>query len=231
MLLAPVCVFSQTISGIITDRNDQGAIANVIVRNKRNNQIAFSDSKGNYVLQAQPGDSILFVSQGYYPFQMLMPQGISVYRQINLERKILSLHEVVIRPGWTTYQLDSIDRQSTYQGALTQKKTTSVFSPFSLIADNVSKKARQRWRFQENFVKWEHQKFIDTRYTPDEVKKLTGLEGDSLAAFINTYPIPYDYARAASDIEIKMWIKSNYREWIKHPYVPELPVVDFNSQD
>lgn len=228
-LVLSVPIFAQTLSGMITDMNDHGAVANVIVRNKRTNQIVYSDDKGSYELQAQSGDSILFISQGYYPFQMIMPQAKTLYRQITLERKILSLHEVEIRPGWTPYQLDSIDRFVTYQGALEQKKTTSPFSPFSLIADNVSKKARQRWRFQENFVNWENQKFKDTRYTPEEVTRLTRLEGDSLAAFMNTYPIPYDYARTASDMEIKMWIKSNYREWLKHPYVPDLPEVDFTD--
>lgn len=223
--------FSQTLSGIVTDMSDHGAIANVIVRNKNGNELAYTDHSGKFSIGAQEGDSILFISQGYYTFQMIMPEGGSRYRQINLERKILSIHEIQVTPGWTPYQKDSIERHSRYRGALEQEKETSVFSPFTAIADNISKSARQRWRFQKNYVIWEKQKFIDTRYTREEVHQLTGLSGDSLAAFMNAYPIPYDYARTASDLEIKMWIKYNYREWMKHPIVPDLPEIDFSKEE
>jgi len=36
-----------------------------------------------------------------------------------------------------------------------------------------------------------------------------------MAEFMNQYPMDYDYARAASDLEIKMWIKYNYQDYLK----------------
>jgi hypothetical protein len=29
------------------------------------------------------------------------------------------------------------------------------------------------------------------------------------------YPMAYDFARTATDLELKMWIRDNYREWLK----------------
>lgn len=226
-------VWAQNLNGVVIDMMDKGAITNVIIRNKNNDQVVYSDAQGHFQIKAQPGDSILFYSQGYYPTQMMVPGNRAnngdVFRTISMKRKAIMLQEVSIRPGWTPYQLDSIERRQTYRGALDQKKTTSVFSPASLLADNISRKAKQRWRFQKNYAQWEQQKFMDTRYTPGEVYKLTGLQDDSLAAFMNAYPMSYDYARTASDLEVKMWIKYNYRQWIKHPYVPDLPDVEFTD--
>ena len=34
--------------------------------------------------------------------------------------------------------------------------------------------------------------------------------------------IPFDFARAASDVEIKMWIKYNYLDWQNNPKIVEL---------
>lgn len=225
-------VWAQNLNGVVIDMADNGAIANVIIRNKNNNQIVYSDVQGHFQIKAQAGDSILFFSQGYFPTQIMMPGNPAngdVFRNVSMRRKEIMLPEVSIGPGWTPYQLDSIERRQIYRGALDQKKTTSVFSPASLLADNISRKAKQRWRFQKNYAQWEEQKFKDTRYAPDEVYKLTGLQGDSLAAFMNAYPMSYDYARTASDLEVKMWIKYNFRQWIKHPYVPDLPNVEFTD--
>ena len=100
----------------------------------------------------------------------------------------------------------------------------AVFSPASALAEQFNKKSKQRARFQENFSKWESQKFVDTRYSSEMVQALTGLTGDTLAAFINAHPMPYDYARAATDLEIKMWVRYNYREWIKKPITLPPPI-------
>ncbi|HET8572882.1 MAG TPA: hypothetical protein VFL76_03325 [Edaphocola sp.] len=227
LTLLPHLVLAQDLSGMVIDMTDQGGIANVIIRNKNTDRIAYSDNRGHFSIKAQKGDSILFFSQGYFPARIMMPGNGEISRTVPMKRKEITLHEISIRPGWTAYQLDSIERRQIYSGALDQKKTTSVFSPVSLLADNVSRKGKQRWRFQKNYAQWEQQKFIDTRYAPEEVHKLTGLQGDSLAAFMNAFPIAYDYARTASDLEVKMWIRYNFRQWIKHPYVPDLPDVKF----
>jgi hypothetical protein len=63
------------------------------------------------------------------------------------------------------------------------------------------------------------QKFIDTRYTPELVTKLTGYTGDTMILFMNTYPMDYSFARAASDLELKMWIRNNYKEHMQHQMV------------
>jgi hypothetical protein len=39
---------------------------------------------------------------------------------------------------------------------------------------------------------------------------------------MNAYPMPYDFARVASELEIKVWIREQFKEWLKNPIIPIL---------
>jgi hypothetical protein len=54
------------------------------------------------------------------------------------------------------------------------------------------------------------------------VAALTGLTGDTVGYFMNANPMPFDYARAATDLELKMWIRYNYKQWLKNPVIPSV---------
>lgn len=217
-------ISAQMLQGVVTENDGSEPLIAVSVSNKTRNQTTITDLDGKYSIAAQKGDDIEFSYVGYYPLSIMMPEDGNVFRRVSLKKKLFSLDEVIIGPSYTPYQLDSIARRKTYSLALSRERVSStvmgsIFSPASALAEQFSKKSKQRFRFQKNFVKWEDQKFVDTRYSSEEVAALTGLQGDTLAAFINAHPMPSDYARTATDLEIKMWIKYNYREWIKKPII------------
>jgi hypothetical protein len=215
--------------GIVAENDGGSAMPAVIVKNKTKTQSTMTDVDGKYSIRADKGDEIEFSCMGYYPLTVLMPEAGNVFRRVSMVKKLFSLEEVEIRPDYTPYQLDSMRRRKLYALDLSREKVSStvmgtIFSPASALAEQFSKKSKQRFRFQKNFVKWEAQKYVDTRYTPEEVASLTGLGGDTLATFMNAYPMPSDYARSATDIEVKMWIRYNYREWAKKPMVLPPPI-------
>jgi hypothetical protein len=216
-------LFSQTFEGVVTDYDGGAPLIGVSIRNIETNQGAITGIDGKFRIRASKNDEIEFSYLGYYSFRMRVPEG-SLYRLVSLKKKLFELDDIVIRPDYTPYQLDSIERRKTYNLALNRNFASSsvlgsVFSPASALAEQFDKKSKQIKRFQQNYFKWEDQKFVDTRYSFAEVSKLTGFTGDTLAAFIAAYPMPVDYARTATDMEIKMWIRYNYREWIKKPIV------------
>jgi len=216
-------VSAQTLTGVVVD-SDDSTLAGIIIQNKTHLQTAMSDANGNYSINAYKGDVVEFTYLGYYPYSVQKLEDGNTSRKVVLNKKAYTLDEVVIGPQYTPYQLDSIERRKTYGGALgrgfaSSSVLGSIFSPASALAEQFSKEAKQVKRFQRNFAKWENQKFIDTRYSFEEVSNLTGLTGDTLAAFIAAYPMAPEYARTATDLEVKMWVKYNYREWIKKPIV------------
>jgi hypothetical protein len=128
--------------------------------------------------------------------------------------KPVQLKDVTIYRGPTEYQKDSANRASIYKSAFEYEQQKSVMTPVTSIYQKFSKKYKNLRKFQDQIQDMERQKFIDTRYNTDLVKVLTKLPDDSVSIFMNQYPIEYDFVRAASDLEIKMWIKYNYQEFI-----------------
>ncbi len=208
---------AQTLKGIVADAVTGKPLSPVVVLNVRTGISVYTDDEGQFSLHAQSGDQIALTFIGYKTMQWKMPPVIGVLQQhIEMEPLSYQLDEFVIRTrNYTAYQLDSLERSSTYQRALARQRGGSVMSPVSFVAEQLSGRSKRIFRFQKEFNYWEDQRFIDSRYTPDLVHMLTGLEGDTLAAFMNAYPMPYDYARVATELEIKMWIRTNYKTFLK----------------
>jgi hypothetical protein len=129
--------------------------------------------------------------------------------------KAVALKEVTIKQGPSSYQNDSASRASLYKDAFGYKQTTSVMSPVTSLYQVFSKKHKSMRHFQDQIVDMEKQKFIDTRYTTELVCSLTKIPENKAIEFMKAYPMEYDYARGASELEIKMWIKFYYQEYLK----------------
>lgn len=213
---------------MVIDGESGKPLSTVSVYNTKTQQYAYTNASGNFFLSANKGDIISFSFIGYKTQTKIVPSSIGTAEMhIDLFRISYELDEFIYRPLYTPYQLDSMQRKSTYQRALAREKVRSVMSPVSLLADRLSKKSQQIYRFQKSFNYWEGIKFIESIYSPELVTQMTGLKGDTLAHFINIYPMPYDYARVASELELKMWIRERYKEWLKSPsYPPVIPAGD-----
>lgn len=202
------------LKGTVVNGETGEPLTAVAVLNIRSQQYAYTNRAGAFNLPAYKGDKISFSLPGFKTQERTVPAAIGA-AEMHIEMFPISyqLEEFVFRPLYTPYQLDSIERQSTYQRALAREKGGSVMSPVTFLAERISKRSRQIFKFQESFDYWENQKFIESRYNADIVRQLTGLKGDTLAFFINENPMPYDFARVASDLEIKIWIREKFRAW------------------
>jgi hypothetical protein len=221
LLLAGPVVYGQVLKGIVVDGENNAPLAAVAVVNMQTNQSAYTDATGRFVITAKKGEQVSFSSVGYRNQLKTVPAALGVAEmKIEMFHISYELEEFVLRPKYTPYQMDSIARQSTYARALARQKGGSIMSPVTLIAEKLSKRSKRIFNFQKSFNYWEDVKYIESRYTPEMVSSLTGLKGDSLAYFMNAYPMAFDYARVVSDLELKMWVRNNYKAWIKSPDLP-----------
>ncbi|MCB9047738.1 MAG: carboxypeptidase-like regulatory domain-containing protein [Chitinophagales bacterium] len=214
--LAPLPGVAQTLKGRVTEKGSGQPLYPVTVVNLSTQKSTYSNPEGYFTIQAVAGDKVAFSYIGYKAAQYQMPISVGVYTaDINLEAISYRLQEVILMPDYTQYQIDSIENVKTYRPFLSRSKSSVLGSPFSFVAEKFNKRSKQIFKFQKKFNQWEDARFIDTRYTPELVAEMTGMQGDSLGHFMNAYPMPYDYARAATDLEMKMWIRYHYREWLK----------------
>ncbi len=210
----PASLMAQTVSGTVVDKESGLPIKGVqIVAVNDANAKTSTDAQGRFTLPGTGGESFYIAAAGYAQQIRRAPELVgNVPWKIQLQLFSVSLGEVRVRPFSEGYQLDSFTRVKTYERALSRQRS-SVMSPVSFLAERLSVKQRRLFAFQKDFARMEDEKFIDTRYTPQLTAELTNLSGDTLAHFMNQNPMPYDFARAATDLEIKMWIKDRYKSW------------------
>ena len=204
------------VNGIVYDSTTKAPIFSATIENMTTHQGSFSNVKGEFRIEASLGDYIVFTHVGYARrvISIKVTDNISELK-VYMSTKATSLKEVTIKLGPTEYQLDSAKRASLYDRAFDYQQQKSVFSPISSVYQKFSKKYKNLRKFQDQIVDMEQEKFIDNRYKPELVNSLTKLEDEELASFMNQYPMEYDYARVASELEIKMWIKYNFQDYIK----------------
>lgn len=213
--------------GVVTDAATHKPLYPVTVVNLSTQAVAYTNENGLYTIIANQGDVVAFSYVGYKSIEKHKPPSVIIASiNIQMERLEYQLQEFRFHLGnLTKYQIDSIDRAKTYKIPLSRTPPNPFASPASALAELFSKRAKRTYEFQQNFRNGEIEKFVDTRYTPELVTELTGFTGDTIGHFMYAYPMEYDFARLATDLEIKMWIRSNYRDWVaKRP--PVSPAAD-----
>ena len=206
---------AQEMSGLILDADTKHEIQGVAIVNKRTNMVALSDKWGNFSIRASPADSLLFTHTSYEPVYEVVNFSLgSKYKVVLMKAKVYELGPATIK-GMTKYQQDSAANRDMFTHAMNEPIThfSPIFQPVSFIVDKILGISKRAKRFKADFNSNEQNAFIDTRYSPEIVSSQTGLKGDGLAYFMNAYPMPYDFARTANDLEIKMWVRNNYKQY------------------
>ena len=205
-------VAAQTLSGTISDSTTGAPLQDVSVLNIGTRQSAESNAEGHFTIAALPGDSVSFFSMGYVPAGIRVKGSVA---DIRMAGRRVDLKEFVLHSPLSPYQMDSMARRELYRQELGTEPVKphytglGVDNLFSAIAQHFSRKYKQNKKFKKTFEQDERQHFIDSRYTPG----LTPLTGDDLAVFMNTFPMDYSFARSATDLELKMWIRNNYKRY------------------
>lgn len=224
--------YAQHMSGTVFDDQDNTPLQSAVILNKRTGNSALSDQKGMFRLHVKYGDTLTVTLVSYESLSFTVKETKQEFvRNIYLSPESDMLETFVVN-NLTPYQRDSLARRNLYNAPLNREWVSggrAVFSPMTALAQQFSRKAKQRRRFQLNYNDWENQKFIESRYTPELVATVVPLRGDTLISFINNYPIAADFARAATDLELKMWIRYNYLEWEKKPKIIKLD--DFKPEE
>ena len=220
LLLAWIGSRAQVLRGSVADGQTTRPLYGATVIDKRTDQVVHTDELGIFSLPAQYGDSIIFLFSGYHTetrvADLTMPMQIAM-QPLSVRLKEFVLHDL------TPFQKDSVEMTTLYSKELNAPRVTPGFSTangggftgvIGSAVQKISRGYKQNQRFKQTFEHDMQQKYIDTRYTPALVTSLTGLTGDTLIMFMNTHPMDYAFARAATDLELKMWIRTTYRTYL-----------------
>ena len=213
----PLGAEAQNITGRVLADVTGEPIADVIIANKSTSEATSTDSLGYYTIPASSGDMLLFYRLGYTTHR----QQVNCNHQVTTMKLVdTTLSEVVIIAR--SYKLDSTERAIIYgRGLREARKTIHVTLSNGIVFHNlpsqfakrITGRLKREKHFLKQFEEGEQEKFIVTRYNITVVSKVTGLQGDDAAHFMNAYPMAHDYARVATDLEVYAWIKNNYKQY------------------
>ncbi len=223
----------QTLKAYVRASNDFEVLNAVVVKDVQSGRTATTDATGYFELKTAADHQLEFSRVGINTTLITVKAPMfRAIQQILLKYDVGSLEGVSVS-GMTDYQKDSIARYQLYQQDLERKRVrmgledsaspgkegfgVTINSPISSWMQYIAPKSKNRIRFQKNFAEWEKQKYIETVYTKERVAQLTGLHNDTLAWFINAYPMPFETARTAGAKEIDAWILANFEDWKKNP--------------
>lgn len=218
--VARLACFGQLVNGIVLDSEHEQPVVNASVVNKKTGAVTLSDADGHFSIVAERGHVLAFSHMSYEVSTVIVALDNAQRLVVKLVPNEVMLQRVIISSR-TKYQRDSAERHEMYGHELTRQLTPKpkytglgCSGCFGWLADKITGNGKHAKKFRKGFASDDEVKFIDSRYNVDVVALLIDLKDrDSIATFINHYPMEYDFARAATELEVKAWVRANYREY------------------
>lgn len=185
-----------------------------------------TDSAGNYQITVPDDDSIYFSYLGRatvkYPVREIHSEASF---DIALHVEATELKEVNVMPR--SYSADSLQNRKDYEKYFDFRKP----NPFTLSSgssglgmgagldvDQIIRyfqfdRTRRLLAFQRRLVEDEEDKYIDHRFNPSLVLKVTHLKGDELDSFMAKYRPSYSFCKRATDYDLMEYIKLAFSEY------------------
>jgi hypothetical protein len=180
-----------------------------------------TDTMGHYSIMVRDSDSLYFEYRNKptqkFPVSKVedpMAFDISIKTKVNSKYKVLK--EVIVYS--TTYKQDSIENRNEYGDVFNFRKpglsTTSDvnggvgFDLAEII--NIFRFRRNKYltKFRDRLQQEEEEKYVDMKFSPKNVSRITGLKGEELDSFLVWYRPSYEFVSTRNEVDFTQYILS-----------------------
>lgn len=190
-----------------------------------------TDSNGNYAIRVNTSDSLRFSYLGratqMFPVSMM---NATIGFDIALHVNPTELGAIRVAPK--NYRMDSLQNRKDYEKIFNYRKpglsitdgsngTGAGLDLDELINVFRFKRNRRLAAFQQRLIEDEQDKFIAHRFTRYIVKKIIGLDGEPLDAFMARYRPSFFFTKVATDYEFYDYIKLAFLEYKGQLVIPK----------
>lgn len=167
---------------------------------------AITDSLGAYHIRVSENDSLNFFFRGKYTVKFPVKE-IKNYTAFDISLRVRVNEKYKLLQGITvfsnSYQRDSVENRENYSRIFGSEKPTirSTYEPGgaagvdldALIGIFQFRKNKQNLAFQKRLVLDEQDRYVDYRFSPKTIARITGLRGDTLNRYIKMYRPDYAF--------------------------------------
>jgi hypothetical protein len=211
VLTGPLAWGQVEVKGTVYDRTQLFAMPGVSVLGT-SGQGTMTDSAGHYSIRLGKGDSVYFSYLGKFTARFAVKRLAPGYPlDMSLAVSVDSLPLVVVRPK--AYRYDSLENRDEYRRVFDYQPDYIVGGDNGGVGFNLdmlfnARKNRQMLSLQRRLLEEERDKYVDHRFNKTLVKKITGLKGEALDAFMRAYRPSYEFIRRCeNDYEFYKYIK------------------------
>lgn len=217
-----------TIQGIVFDTRTKQRISQVYVYNTANDNGGYNNTRGEFAIDASPGDILIAAAKGYYPDTLVVSDKKIVL--FDMTRSTIWLDEVsVIARRSPEERLEENQRE--FSTAYSKGNAGSIFSTgptgagvsIDALYRLISREGKNSRRLQEIIENDYRESVIDYRFTPELVGNVTGLRGESLVDFMRQYRPSYYFILSANDYNLAFYIRSSLARYRQNPAARRLP--------
>ncbi|MFC4263034.1 hypothetical protein ACFOWM_09105 [Ferruginibacter yonginensis] len=207
-----------TVSGTVLDNSKLNYVEGVRVLSTQG-KMSYTDSLGRYNITTQKGDSLFFIYNNK-PTQKFAVNKIGNYNQFDIallvpvKSKYSVLKEVVVYSK--SYKEDSIENRQNYASIFSYNKPrfeTSVVPGGGVGLDvneliNMFRFRRNKSlkKFQQRLETEEQEKYVNYRFSKNNVKRITQLKGAALDTFLVWYRPSYEFTSKSSEIQFNQYV-------------------------
>ncbi len=211
------------IKGVVIETSTGKPMAGVYIENVDAHTLMTTDSTGSFAVTVARGQLIEFKKTGFrtqrwkVPTEGIIPPYFKVYLQIEVEQPAY-----VFEGPPKNWREDSLRYARFYERELKFPKMSTldmINHPFSAM----SKQSQQIWAFQKEYAWFQQEKYIDYTFNKTIVTNLTGLTGDSAAAYVRMFRPSYEQLRSMKEYDFYAFITRTVQMY-RHGIDPRHPI-------
>jgi len=220
------------IEGIVFDKDTKDRVAKTSIVNISTGQSFYNNLQGQFKVDAQPGDKLIFTKEDYLPDTVLIKDNSNI--AVYLQRLAIPLREVTIRDSMATPLKRLAAARKEYSKAYGSNAYSDPFSvapgggagiSIDAIWNSLSKSGRNAKHLQGIIEKDYQQDVIDYRFNRTFVGNITKLKDQELTDFMTRYRPGYYLVTTDSEYEFITYIRNSLRRYKRNKRAYSLPAL------
>ena len=205
------------IRGKITDSESGQSLPYAFVIINRTQNGVFADTKGEYRINAIPGDSLLFSLTGYQFTKVILSDTLSkspYELNVKLKLKPVKLREFSVKAPKTFDQILS-ELEKAEKSKVTNKTSVSnaIESPITFLYMQFSKEGKAIRRISELRAENEKQELLKDLFTRYMIAHIIDLDEEDMDDFISFSGLKQTYNLFETEYELVVYVKKRHADY------------------